>query len=120
MSPIHPSLAAGRWKTFSLAEQLANVGSEVHRAATYRDQMNADPARKTELEERTERALDRALELLDLTRVYAVRPAVRKELGRVRELLAAAYLNDMRYVTTLRDLEPYFDAFAVYANKEKI
>ena len=53
----HPDLAAGRWGQLSLAEQLANVGSEVGRMLRCR--------------ERDERlatgAFDRALELLDLT-----------------------------------------------------
>jgi hypothetical protein len=33
----HPSLAAGRWRTFSLMEQLAHVGSEVERALNWRN-----------------------------------------------------------------------------------
>lgn len=32
MSAVHTELAGGRWRTFSLVEQLANVGSEVERA----------------------------------------------------------------------------------------
>lgn len=35
----HPELAAGRWGQFSLAEQLANVGSEVGRMARWRDRL---------------------------------------------------------------------------------
>ena len=53
----HRDLAAGGWGRFSLAEQLANVGSEVGRMLRWRG--------------RDERlmtgAFDRALELLDLT-----------------------------------------------------
>ena len=55
--PAHRELAAGRWARLSLAEQLANVGSEVGRLRRWR--------------ERDERlatgAFERALELLDLT-----------------------------------------------------
>jgi hypothetical protein len=32
MKVYHPELASGRWFTFSIAEQLANVGSEYERA----------------------------------------------------------------------------------------
>src|SRR2546422_4887086 len=34
----HASLAAGRWQTLTLAEQLGNVGSEVARARRWHDQ----------------------------------------------------------------------------------
>ena len=30
MPPIHRELAAGRWQSLSLMEQLGNVGSDVH------------------------------------------------------------------------------------------
>jgi hypothetical protein len=54
----HPELAAGRWFTFSLAEQLGNVGSEYERALHWKEQRDA---------ERFEHAFARMLELLDLT-----------------------------------------------------
>lgn len=57
MAPIHEQLAAGRWHTLSLMEQLANVGSDVARAACW---YGKDP-------QRCEQAFDRAVELLDLT-----------------------------------------------------
>jgi len=57
MAPIHEQLAAGRWHTLSLMEQLANVGSDVARAARW---YGKDP-------QRCEQAFDRPIELLDLT-----------------------------------------------------
>ena len=54
----HPALAAGRWRTLSLMEQLGNVGSEVERAVRAHQQGRTA---------RFEHALDRALELFDLT-----------------------------------------------------
>lgn len=54
----HRELAAGRWRTLTLAEQLANVGSEVDRAIR---------AWETGRHERFERALARGLELFDPT-----------------------------------------------------
>ncbi|MBE7525686.1 hypothetical protein KJZ71_00670 [Patescibacteria group bacterium] len=119
MTYHHPTLAAGRWKTFTLCEQLANVGSEVHRAAMYRSRAAEHPSRAVEEEERALRALERALELLDLTRRFADRSSVRRELGRVRELLASAYFQDMQYATALPDLVRYFDAFAIAAQEQK-
>jgi hypothetical protein len=53
----HADLAAGRWESFSLAEQLANVGSEVDRSIVAWEAHRLD---------RFEKALARALELLDL------------------------------------------------------
>ena len=56
MSQQHASLAAGRWQTLPLVEQLANVGSDVARARRWEKK---DP-------ELCEKAFGRALELLDL------------------------------------------------------
>lgn len=56
--PAHPSLAAGRWRTLTFAAQMANIGSEVGRAAEAHVRGN---------EQRRRLALDRALELFDLT-----------------------------------------------------
>ncbi len=57
MAPVHEPLAAGRWHSLSLMEQLGNVGSDVARAARWygKDQ------------QRCQQAFERALELLNLT-----------------------------------------------------
>ncbi len=57
MAPIHKQLAAGQWHTLSLVEQLANVGSDVARAARWYGKDR----------QRCEQAFKRAVELLDLT-----------------------------------------------------
>ena len=54
----HPELAAGRWFTLSLAEQLGNVGSEYERAWRWKQQKDV---------ERFKHAFARMLELFDLT-----------------------------------------------------
>ena len=77
MSHQHANLAAGRWQTLSLVEQLANVGSDVARA--HRWQVK-DP-------QLCEKAFVRALELLDLTIGDVRWKGRRKELTRVRELI---------------------------------
>src|SRR5262249_40948151 len=74
-SPAHPSLAAGRWQSLTLIEQLANVGSEVDRAIR---------AHARDRPDRFDHALARALELFDLT---ATDP--RWGLHRRREILRA-------------------------------
>jgi hypothetical protein len=75
--PGHDTLAEGRWQTLSIVEQLANVGSEVERA------IRAHQAGK---QARFEHALDRALELFDLTATdVRWRGSRRREILRARE-----------------------------------
>jgi hypothetical protein len=75
----HQGLAAGRWFTLSLVEQLANVGSEIERAIRWRGKGNAEYGR---------RAFERALELLDLTIADEKHRSRLRELTRLREALA--------------------------------
>jgi len=77
---IHADLAAGRWHTLPLLEQLAHVGSDVGRAARW---YGKDP-------QRCEQAFLRALELLDLTIADARWEGRRKELVRVQEPFSPA------------------------------
>ncbi len=104
----HPSLAEGRWFTLSLAEQLANIGSEVHRAVRARGD-----------EKRFEGAIARGLELFSLT-LSDIRWRGRlKELTRVKELLCDALLGSTEYKTTLEDLDRYFYYFALLARNNR-
>jgi hypothetical protein len=102
---VHRDLAAGRWGQFSLAEQLANVGSEVGRMRRWRG--------------RDERlmtgAFERALELLDLTLADRRWRDRLREIARARELLCDAAAGGREYGTTLDELDRYFLAFAVAA-----
>jgi hypothetical protein len=101
----HPGLAAGRWAELSLAEQLANVGSEVGRMLRWR---NRDERLAT-------RAFERGLELLDLTLTDSRWRLRLRELARARELLCDAASGGREYGTTLEDLDRYFLAFALAA-----
>jgi hypothetical protein len=101
----HASLASGRWFSMTLAEQLGNIGSEVHRA---RLAEGKHPAR-------FDAAVDRALELFDLTLADTRWKGRRFELGRVRAVLADAFLGGGEFASTLAGLEPYFDRFALLA-----
>lgn len=104
---LHAGLAAGGWGRFSLVEQLGNVGSEVGRAARWKDR---DPRV-------FESAMIRALELLDLS-IRDPRWRRRlKELTRARELLCDAWLGGGNYGATLEEMERYFMAFALAARK---
>ncbi len=109
MGYLHKGLAAGRWQTMTLAEQMGNIGSEVSRAA------RAQPTDS----KRCEAAALRAMELIDLT-VSDIRWHKRhrlKELGRARELMRDALTGGHEYQTTWQDLTHYFDPFAFVARK---
>jgi hypothetical protein len=104
-TPAHRELAAGRWGRLTLAEQLANVGSEVGRLRRFsgRDERLAAGA------------FERALELLDLTLADARWRGRLKEIARARELLCDAAAGGGEYGSTLDALDRYFLAFAVAA-----
>ena len=99
---LHKNLAAGRWGQLSFAEQMANIGSEVGRACltqhTHRERFNG--------------AVDRALDLFDLTLADERWRGRRFELSRARELFCAASIGQDEYKTSLADLERYFMQFA--------
>src|ERR687892_2660139 len=104
MAP-HPGLAARRWNTLSLAEQLANVGSEVERAFRAQESGRA---------ERCDRALDRALELFDLTAADdRWRGPRRREILRAREEFCRLFFAHDGTENSAQGLRNYFLSFAV-------
>jgi hypothetical protein len=103
MSYVHANLAAGRWQSLSLMEQLANVGSDVARAHRWQGKDAA----------LSEKAFIRALELLDLTIGDTRWKGRRKELTRVREFLCDAMARGSAYGSDLASLDRYFLHFAV-------
>lgn len=105
-SVLHRSLAAGRWSKMTLLEQLANIGSEVGRAVR---------AKETGNQERLERALERALELFDLTLEDARWKGRRREICRAREVVCDYVGGDNRHRSTGPSLDAYFLSFAVAA-----
>lgn len=108
MSYQHQSLAAGRWKELSFLEQMANIGSEVERALNWRSKNNPPYSQK---------AFERALELLDLTLDAGGSFARLKEVARVRELLADFFLGSNEYRSTEACWKKYFFYFGIAARK---
>ena len=106
----HKELAAGGWQRLTLMEQLANLGSEVSRACRWQEKDK----------DLFQGAVDRALELFDLTLEdprWRKRGTLR-EIARVRELfLRAAFREKETYNTSLSDLNRYFDQFAFAARR---
>lgn len=109
MTAQHTTLAAGRWFELSLAEQMGNIGSEVHRAAAALQKNKED----------FELAFHRALELFDLTLADPRWRNRLKEIARAREFLCGVFLNQKEYGSSFEDLDRYFLQFAVAARLAK-
>lgn len=106
----HKELASGRWREFSLIEQLGNIGSEVHRAVMFKEK---DEARYAS-------ACDRALELMDFTLADRRWNGLRlRELARVREMIGDAMLGGKEYGITFEYLDRYFFGFAYAARVQR-
>lgn len=104
----HKELAAGRWKSLGFLEQMANIGSEVERALNWRAKNNPDYSQK---------AFERALELVDLTLDSAVGYSRLKELTRLREALVDYFLGENQFGSTQELWKKYFWYFAYAARK---
>jgi len=98
----HKELAAGRWKKFSFFEQMANVGSEVGRAINWRNKGDKEYSRL---------AIERALELLDLTIDDGKNQKKLRELLRLREVLADYFYADNTFASSDRLWQSYFTPF---------
>jgi len=104
MAFMHEGLASGGWERLSLAEQLGNVGSEVLRAS--RSEGKDEKSFWT--------AVERALELFDLTLQDPRWKGRRREIGRAR-----AVYGGKLYKSSLPDLVRYFDVFALAAQSKR-
>ncbi len=109
MAFIHKNLASGRWSEFSLMEQLGNIGSEVSRARNW----------KGKDEKIFNGAVERALELFDLTLRDSRWRGRLREINRAREVFCDAVLGGKEYGSTLEDLNKYFYYFALVKNIKK-
>lgn len=111
MSAIqHAGLVAGRWRELTLMEQLANVGSEVGRAAR---------AKAVGNDERLANALDRCLELFDLTIADDRWRFRRREITQAREVVCDFLVGDNAYESSAESLDRYSLSFAVAARRQR-
>lgn len=97
----HKNLAEGRWFTMPLVEQMANVGSEVQRAINW----------KKNNKEYSQKAFERALELIDLTVADGKNRRRLKEILRLREALADYFVFKNSYYSSDESWQKYFTAF---------
>ena len=107
---LHTTLAQGRWIQFSLPEQMANIGSEIHRLIQAHNKNDSI---------RFNAAFDRALELIDLTLADSRWKKGYKEIARIREVLCDIYFGENQYDTTPEALDDYFFRFALVAQGKK-
>ena len=105
----HKELAAGRWDEFRLIEQMAHVGSEVERALNWKAKNNL---------ERSAKAFDRALELLDMTLGCPRNRPRLKEIARAREVCVDFFRGENEFVSSEDSLRKYFLQFACAARRE--
>lgn len=104
----HKDLAAGRWYQLSLAEQMGNIGSEVSRANNWQKKD----------EKLFWGAIERALELFDLTLADPRWKGRYLEIARAREVFCDAIYGGKLYNSSFENLQPYFDQFAYIAMKK--
>ncbi|MBZ0166869.1 MAG: hypothetical protein K8I00_08675, partial [Candidatus Omnitrophica bacterium] len=102
-------LAAGRWAELSFAEQMGNIGSEISRALNWQ--------KKGRLE-MSLRAVDRALDLLDLSLAAAETYPRLKEIARAREAVVDYFYGDNEFGSSEKLWRGYFDWFGMVARKK--
>ncbi|MCK5014360.1 MAG: hypothetical protein KAS66_11130 [Candidatus Omnitrophica bacterium] len=108
MSIQHKELAEGRWNEMPFCEQMANIGSEVSRALNWRKKGRAEFSQK---------AVCRALELLDLTICPVKEYSRLKELLRVKECLVDFFYGSNEFSSSEALWRGYFDHFNYAARR---
>lgn len=104
---IH-GLSLDRWHSLDLMEQLGNIGSEVGRAMRAKEAGNED---------RMWRALERMLELFDMTIADPLLAGRRKEICRAREVVLDFIVGANDYASTAQSLDLYFTQYGVAARR---
>lgn len=106
----HANLAGGGWNQMPFYEQMANIGSEVERAISWKNKGNKDYSQK---------AFYRTLELLNLTKRAQNKYSIIKEVSRVYELLVDYFRGENLYSTSDNSWKKYFENFTYLAAKKR-
>ncbi len=104
----HQELASGKWNKLTFVEQMANLGSEVRRTITWKNQDKLDYS---------ERAFERALELLHLTIADIKNKHHLRGLTRLREALIDYFSFDNEFKSSDKLWQNYFYAFNFAARR---
>lgn len=108
MSYQHKDLSKGRWHEMEFVVQMANIGSEVERALSWRAKKNETYSRQ---------ACERAFELIDLS-LAGIKGFPRlKEVARVREAIVDYFLGSNQYGSSEDSWRNYFSSFTYAARK---
>ena len=105
----HKSMSNGAWGKMNLSQQMANIGSEVERAILWKNKNNPYSIK----------AIDRALELLDLTIIDLKNRTRLKELTRLREFLVDYFYFDNQFSSSDKLWRNYFYAFNYVVRNNK-
>ncbi|MEK6646392.1 MAG: hypothetical protein AABY84_06950 [Candidatus Firestonebacteria bacterium] len=109
MNYQHKDLANGRWFELSFPTQMANIGSEVIRAISWKSKNNPEYVRQ---------AFERGLELLYLTISDQKNKKRLRELTRLYEILVDYFAFDNEYKSSDQLWQKYFFAFNYLARLE--
>lgn len=93
-----------------LAEQLSNIGSEVERALNWKAKNNSQYSQK---------AIERALELLDLSLDSTQEFPRLKELARIRETLTDYFYGTNQFQSSEGSWRKYFLNFTLFLRKNR-
>ena len=88
--------------------QIGNIGSEITRARVWEEK--GDSASR-------DKALERALGLIDAVSSNQARPSLRRELACLREAMVITMAGSSGYLSLLQQLENYCLPFALLARK---
>ena len=102
MSYQHKNLANGKWFELSFPVQMANIGSEVSRAISWKNKNNPEYSQK---------AFERVLELLSLTISDEKNKKRLRELTRLNEVLVDYFAFNNEYKSSDQSWQNYFLAF---------
>ena len=100
--------SAERWYKFSLAEQMANIGSEVSRALYWQEKNN---------QEQKDKSFWRSLELIDLTLSDPKHKNRLKEILRLREVICDLFIGKNEFKILPEQLKKYFLEFGLAARR---
>lgn len=108
MNLCHKELAKGRWGRLPFLEQMANIGSEVERAMSWK---------KKQYPAYSQMAFERSLELIDLTLESVSGKARLKELARLREAIVDFFAGPNEFQSTENAWRRYFSPFTFAARR---
>lgn len=106
---LHGDSIVERWQQMTLAEQMGNIGSEISRVANSQNKN----------ETRFQAAINRGIELFDLTIADARWHGRLQEIGRAKDVFMDAITGGTEYQSDLRSIQKYFDQFAYVANRKQ-